>query len=196
MLFCSTTFQFRELQDDIRSGQIDLALTRPCPVWIVRIGEGAGQYLARMLLLITPCLALTAFMAGEFRLGAGRPARHVRKRCCSPGSFCCAPISWLGRPACGSKQAEPVFWIWQKSLFVLGALLWPLTLYPLALARLVWLTPFPAVLAAPAQWAQSTSALGLAAATLHQIVWAAAFIFAAARINRAVLRALQQGGPQ
>lgn len=194
VLFCSTSFHFRELQEDIKSGQIELALTRPCPVWVVRVGDNAGQYVARMLLLMTPCFALTSAMAGDLRLGVGQALGLIVSTLLAGTMLVCSYFM-AGASCLWVKQSEPVFWIWQKCLFVLGALLWPLALYPLALAGFAWLTPFPAVLAAPAQWAQAASAFGLAAATLHQIFWTGMFILAAARVNRAMLGALQKGGP-
>lgn len=195
VLFCSTPFHFKELQEDIKSGQIELALTRPCPVWVVRVGEGAGQYAARMLLLTGPCLGLTALMAGEFRLGALQ-LLGIWASGMLAGIMLLCSYFMVGASCLWTQHSEPVFWVWQKSLFVLGALLWPLALYPAAVARFAWLTPFPAVLVVPAQWAQATSAFGLAAAALHQIFWTIALLLAAARMNRAVLGVLQKGGPQ
>src|SRR5690606_25009617 len=51
--------------------------------------------------------------------------------------------AWLG-------TARPLFFIVQKLMFVLGGLVLPLEAYPRALAAVAWLTPFPAMLYAPA----------------------------------------------
>jgi ABC-2 type transport system permease protein len=195
VLFCSTSFHFRDMQHEIQSGQIDLTMTRPCPLWPLKLGEGVGHSCGRMLILLAPCLALVGYMAGDFRLGLTQIIGLAASALLSAPLLACsffivgASCQWL-------RQAEPMYWIWQKSLFLLGAMLWPLALYPIAISRLTWLTPFPAVLATPAQWGQATSAPMLAAMTLHQIFWVGLFILAAARVDRALLASLQKGGSQ
>ena len=99
----------------------------------------------------------------------------------------------LGASCLWLKQAEPVFWIWQKCLFLLGALLWPLALYPAAVRYFAWMTPFPAIIAAPAQWGLPGGGWGLAAALVHQAFWCVAVVYLTARVGNAVLRAIQDG---
>lgn len=194
VLFCSSTFQVRELQHDIQSGRIDLALTRPCPLWVLRLGEGGGQFVARLLILLAPCLALTSILAGEFRLGPQQLAGQIFSTLLACPLLVSAYFM-IGASSFWIKDAGPVFWIWQKSLFLLGGLLWPLALYPPLLGRLVWLTPFPAVLAAPAQWGQPVGAAALAGACLHQALWGVLFLLAAAWVDRTLMNAMRKGGP-
>jgi ABC-2 type transport system permease protein len=192
VLFCTSTFLFREFQNEIRSGQIDLFLVRPCPVWIVKLGEGCGQYLARLLTLSVPCVALAGFTAGEAGPDAGAILGLLLSAQLSSvllvGSF-----FMVGASCLWVRQSEPIFWIWQKSMFVLGGLLWPLSFYPPALRYFAWLTPFPAMIASPAQWGQTGEAWLLAAGCLDQIFWAVTMLFALSRVDRAVLRAIQRG---
>ena len=195
VLFCSTTFYFRDMQHDIQSGQIDLTMTRPCPLWVLKLGEGVGQFCGRMLFLLAPCLALIGYVAADFRLGLVQIIGLAASALLSSPLLVCSYFM-LGASCLWFRQAEPLFWIWQKSLFLLGAMLWPLALYPVILSRLVWLTPFPAVLATPAQWGQATGATTLAATFLHQILWVGLFILAASRVDRAMLASIQKGGSQ
>ena len=124
---------------------------RPCPLWIVKLGDGTGRFLARFLVLLAPCLTLTGFVAGEAFPGAGRLlGMALSAVLASP--LLVASYFMLGASCLWVKQAEPMFWIWQKSMFLFGGLLWPLALYPPAVQKLAWFTPFPAMLAAPAQW--------------------------------------------
>jgi ABC-type uncharacterized transport system permease subunit len=109
------------------------------------------------------------------------------------GPLLTASYFMLGASCMWLRQAEPAFWIWQKSMFLLGGLLWPLALYPSAVRHLAWLTPFPALLAVSAQWSLPGGGWWLAAGVLHQVFWGAAIVFAMARVNRALMRAIQEG---
>jgi ABC-2 type transport system permease protein len=192
VVFCTSTFQYREFAHEIQSGEIDLLLVRPCPVWIVKLGDGSGRFLARLLVLAVPCLALTGVVAGQaFPGAASLLAALLSALLASP--LLTASFFMAGASCLWVRQAEPVFWIWQKSLFLLGGLLWPLSIYPPAVRLLAWLSPFPAMMATPAQWGLPGGGWWLAAALLHQIFWAAAIVLAMAKVDRAVLRAIQEG---
>ena len=190
VVFSTATFQYREFQHEIRSGEIDLLLVRPCPLWIVKLGDGTGRFLARFMVLSAPCLTLTGLVAGETFPGAGRLLGLALSAGLS-SPLLVASYFMLGASCLWVKQAEPVFWIWQKSMFLFGGLLWPLSLYPPAVQKLAWLTPFPAMLAAPAQWGLPGGGWGLAANSLHQIFWAVMILLVMARVDRALLRSIQ-----
>jgi ABC-2 type transport system permease protein len=192
VVFSTATFQYREFQHEIRSGEIDLLLLRPCPLWIVKLGDGTGRFLARFLVLSAPCLTLTGLVAGATSPGAGRMLGLALSAGLS-SPLLVASYFMLGASCLWVKQAEPVFWIWQKSMFLFGGLLWPLSLYPPAVQKLAWLTPFPAMLAAPAQWGLPGGGWGLAANSLHQIFWAAMILLVVSRVDRALLRSIQRG---
>ena len=192
MIFSTSTFQYREFQEEIRSGAIDLLLVRPCPLWIVKLGDGTGRFVARFLVLLAPCLTLTGFVAGEAFHGAASLLGMVLSAVLA-SPLLTASYFMLGASCLWVRQAEPVFWIWQKSMFLFGGLLWPLALYPPAVRRLAWFTPFPAMLAAPAQWGLPGGGWGLAAAALHQMFWVWMILLAMARVNRALLRSIQGG---
>ena len=192
VLFCTYSFQYREFQQEIRSGEIALLLIRPCPLWVVKLGDAAGRYVAKLLLLAAPCLTLIAFIAGGSGPSAGHVLGLLLSACLSSILFG-ASFFMLGASCLWVRQAEPVFWIWQKCMFLLGALLWPLALYPAAVRYLAWATPFPAIIAAPAQWGLPGQGWGLAAAAVHQVFWCVAIVFLTARVSAAVLRAIQEG---
>jgi ABC-2 type transport system permease protein len=58
----------------------------------------------------------------------------------------------IGLLAFWIEDVTPVFWVWQKLLFVLGGLMLPIGLYPAWMQRLAGLTPFPVILAWPASF--------------------------------------------
>jgi ABC-2 type transport system permease protein len=58
----------------------------------------------------------------------------------------------IGLLAFWITDVSPVFWVWQKLLFVLGGLMLPIGLYPEWMQRVAALTPFPVILAGPASF--------------------------------------------
>ena len=72
--------------------------------------------------------------------------------------------AWLG-------TARPVFFIAQKLMFVLGGLILPLDAYPAVLVKIAWLTPFPAMLYAPASIALDPTWPHVAAMLAVQAFW-------------------------
>jgi ABC-2 type transport system permease protein len=191
--FCCSSVHFREVQNDIQNEQIHLSLLRPCPVWVVRIGEWAGQSVARFLSLIIPSLAVVLLMAGGITPNPARFLGFIASLPLATTILLCSYFM-IGVSCLWMKQSEPTFWIWQKALFFFGALLWPFALYPPLLRQIAWLTPFPAILAAPAQWTLNIGDLPLLKGFAHQVFWTVVFVALVAAVNRAVLRRLQDSG--
>jgi ABC-type uncharacterized transport system permease subunit len=79
-------------------------------------------------------------------------------------------------------------------VFVLGGIVLPLDLYPEALARLAWLTPFPAMLYAPGSVALDPSPAHLAAVLGVQAFWLGASWLAVAAASAAFERRVVQAG--
>ncbi len=193
VLFCGSSSHFRELQNDIQNDAIYMALLRPSPMWVVRLGDWAGQYLGRFLVLSLPSFGLIWCVAG----GATPPAiTFIRMLSALPVAGMILLISYfiVGASSLWLKQAEPLFWIWQKCLFLLGALLWPLVLYPDLLRHLIWLTPFPAVLATPASFLLARENSDLLLTVIHQLVWLLIGLCGVAVLNRALLSRIQREG--
>jgi ABC-2 type transport system permease protein len=65
-------------------------------------------------------------------------------------------------------DVTPVYWVWQKLLFVLGGFMLPLELFPTRIQRVAAFTPFPAMIAGPASFMLNASA-GPAATLLTRL---------------------------
>lgn len=149
LIVLSFSFSFKQIQDDVHSGNLAYFLTRPASyLWsqyfkILGASSAkfftlsfAGFFFAYIftgslpthpfgLLLFYP-LAYFSIMAGLlFQVGIGLT------------SF------WL-------QDASPVYWIWQKFNFVLGGMILPLSIYPLWLQKIANYLPFKSFLFAPA----------------------------------------------
>jgi ABC-2 type transport system permease protein len=179
---------YRDVEADIASGQIAVALQRPVPYGIATlarwgggaachlvvlgaVGAGAAWYLTGtvpLTLAIAPGLALSGFLAVALILLCHLQLGYL--------------AAWLGTSA-------PAFWIWQKSTFVLGGLLIPLTLYPPPWRGIAAMSPFAAMLFGPGSLALDAGA-PLAAVLVGQIVWLALLAAATFVIDRAVVARL------
>jgi ABC-2 type transport system permease protein len=52
----------------------------------------------------------------------------------------------IGLSAFWLQTVDPLFWIWEKMLFMLGGLMLPLTIYPQWIQTVAYATPFPVIL--------------------------------------------------
>lgn len=137
-----------EVSESIRRGDVAYQLGRPVSFVGAVLAEGLGTLAVRgPVLFLTACVTATAFtgwippvgvLVGTFVLG-----------CCAAGLLTALYIGiglvsfWLG-------DIAPVWWVFQKALFVLGGLMMPLVVYPGALQRVAVYTPFPAAVGGPA----------------------------------------------
>jgi ABC-2 type transport system permease protein len=107
-------------------------------------------------------------------------------------------IAWyllLGLTAFWLDDVAPLYWIWQKALFLLGGLMLPLELYPAWIRALGALTPFPSLLSGPASalTTDMTVPSGLALA-VRQAGWSLAVVALAALLFTHVTRRMQIKG--
>lgn len=181
---------FREIEEDIRSGAIEAALSRPLAYGAARIAEEAGGTLLRLAALGLWGAVLAGLATGMVPIaGSAVPA------------LACAMVLgallallfqvvigllavWVGTPA-------PVYWIWQKVIFVVGGLFIPLTLYPAWVADLGVATPFAAILYHPASLVlegRADTVLG------WQLLWLAVAALLVAAVAAAATRRLVREG--
>ncbi len=192
VLFCAS-YYWRETQNDIQSGQIMFHLLRPCPMWILKMGEWSGQYVARALVMLLPTLLIAAYASGKPELALNFLWSLVTVMPLAAAIYLGmnfivgASSLWLG-------YAEPVWWICQKFLFFFGALLFPLALYPEILRDATWLTPFPAVMAASGWWISPAGMPPLLLCVAIQAAWTLATLLAVAGMTRMMSRRILNGG--
>ncbi|MBV9522271.1 MAG: ABC-2 family transporter protein, partial [Alphaproteobacteria bacterium] len=175
---------YREVENDISTGEIASAMLRPLPYGWAVLARWAGATAFHLLILggvgiaaawwltgtiqvepaMAPCLLLAGVLAAAlillFHLQLGYAA------------------AWLG-------SAAPAFWIWQKLGFVFGGLLMPLTLYPQPWGRIAATTPFAAFFFGPGSLALDASFSRVATVIASQLAWLAFLGVASWRIDRA-----------
>lgn len=193
LVFSTPSWYFKELQTDIESGRIHLDLLRPVSPALVRTGFWTGEALARAVVLFLPYLAMITLLSGGFAL---TPLRLLGLFASMPVLVLLLAIGWyfVGASCFWFVQAEPAFWVWQKCVFLLGAMLWPLSFYPGWLQHLAWATPFPAMMAIGARWALGATAKVHILAFAHQFFWLGVFLLLLIAYERKILRHIQKTG--
>lgn len=139
-----------EMQEAIRRGDVACRLGRPVSFVGAAFAEGLG-----LLAVRAPVLGATAFVCA-YAFTAWMPPLHVFLRVVPFGLVAAAVITglylWIGLLAFWLQDVSPVYWVWQKLMFVLGGLMLPLQVYPEFIRRVAAVTPFPSVLGDPASF--------------------------------------------
>jgi ABC-2 type transport system permease protein len=181
-----------DIENEIRRGDVACQLVRPFSYVAAQMATGVGRLLVR-----APVMAVTAWGWAFVFTG-----------------FVPAPIVWLsllpfgvagmllihalyvltGLTAFWLSDVSPLFWIWQKLLFILGGLMLPLALYPEWMQRVAAWTPFPWLLTWPASVVFGTAAIDLRVLAAGLAGWLAVVGLAAELVFRRAARTLQVNG--
>ncbi|HEV3140304.1 MAG TPA: ABC-2 family transporter protein [Vicinamibacterales bacterium] len=139
-----------DVQEAIRRGDIACDLGRPVSYVGATFAQGLGSVASR-----APLLGVTAFLCA-FAFTGWVPQWRGLAAVVVFGSLATALLTLLhiliGLVAFWIGDATPVFWVWQKLLFVFGGLMLPIRLYPSTMQRVAAFTPFPDILAGPASF--------------------------------------------
>jgi ABC-2 type transport system permease protein len=137
-----------EIQDAIRRGDVLYRLGHPVSYVVAEFATGLG-----LLAVRAPLLGLTAFICAFAFTGWMPPVSAlliVVPFGLAASALMTAMHLWIGLLAFWLHEVSPLYWVWQKLVFVLGGLMLPLELYPRFIQGAAVFTPFPAMLAGPA----------------------------------------------
>jgi ABC-2 type transport system permease protein len=181
-----------EIQEAIRRGDIVYQLGRPVSYVGAAFAEGLG-----LLLVRAPLLGATAGVCAFVFTGWTPPPDvilYVVPFGLAAAALLTALYLWIGLLAFWLEDVSPVYWVWQKLLFVLGGLMMPIELYPELIRRLAPFTPFPSILAGPASFVlhRSSAEAGVHARTLS--IWACVTAVAVCWVFRRATSALTING--
>jgi len=184
---------FNDVQEDVRRGDIACALPRPISYLGSMFCQGMG-----MLAVRAPVLGLGLFacaLAFTRVLPEPSDVLWVAAFGLAAMGFIVACYLLLGLAAFWLDDVTPLYWIWQKSLFLLGGLMVPLELYPEWFRELGSFTPFPSLLSGPASALTThvTTPAGIALAT-QLLSWSLGITVAGALLFTHVTRRLQLKG--
>jgi viologen exporter family transport system permease protein len=182
-----------EIQEAIRRGDVVYRLGQPASYVVAEFAAGLG-----LLAMRAPFLGVTAFLCAFAFTGWTPPLTALLV--VVPFGFAASALITalylvIGLLAFWLHDVAPVYWLWQKLMFVLGGLMLPLELYPRFIQRAAMLTPFPALLAAPASSVLGTQLVTPGALAGGLLLWSGVTAFAVAWIfQRAVSTVTINGG--
>ncbi len=183
----------RDVERDVRSGDIAYGLPRPLSYVGWKVAENVGSLVVRLL-----ALGVTGFLTA-WALSGDLPSNPGSLALIVPLGFLAGVVMTVFAVAVGVsafwlQDATPIAWVWQKCLFVLGGLILPLSIYPAWLRRVAAWTPFPWLVNGPGR-----TALGLEPSEAFEIVgflllWGAVGTLLLTVLYRRGLRALDVNG--
>jgi ABC-2 type transport system permease protein len=182
-----------EIEQEVRRGEIAYHLPRPSSYVLSCFARGLGALAVR-----SPLLGTVGF-ACAFAYSGGLPA-EPRGLCYALPLGVVAQIVLLafnltiGLLAFWLQSVSPVYWIWQKSAFVLGGLMLPLELYPALVQRLARFTPFPSILYGPGRFVLGAPSHHAALLALSLSGWLTAALLLASAVYARALRTLAVNG--
>jgi ABC-2 type transport system permease protein len=184
---------YRTVEEQIRSGQIESALLRPLPYAAATLAEWGGATAFYLLVMGIAGMTAAAWLTGTMPLTvAAAPLIAL-----SALVGCAIALLFqlqLGYAAAWLGTSAPLFWIWQKLLFVCGGLLLPLTLYPPTLRALAEYGPFAAILFAPGSLILAPAGISVVDILGRQLAWFAAVALLTVLVDRAATARLRHRG--
>jgi len=171
-----------DIQEAVRRGDVVYRLGHPVSYVAAEYASGLG-----LLAVRAPFLGLTAFVCA-FAFTRWTPPLAALLVVVPFGFAASALITALylgiGLLAFWLQDVAPVYWVWQKLMFVLGGLMLPLELYPAFVQRAALFTPFPSLLAAPASFVLGTHLVTPGALAGRLVGWSLATALGVAWIFR------------
>jgi ABC-2 type transport system permease protein len=181
-----------EIQEAIRRGDVVYRLGRPASYVCAEFAAGLGLVAAR-----APLLGLSAIVCA-FTFTGWTPSLGALVIVVPFGLVACVLITALhlliGLLAFWLQDISPVYWVWQKLMFVLGGLMLPVALYPEFIQRAAAFTPFPTLLAGPASFLLQNGLVTPGALARDLVVWCGATTLAVYWIFRRATSALTVNG--
>ncbi len=182
-----------QIEEDVRDGSYAYLLARPLPYISMRLAEAIGQLAMRGLVLATAGFGLTFLAAGQGP-GGLRPLLVFFPIACAAALVMLLFHGAIGMSAMWLQEASPVFWVWQKLLFILGGLMVPLSIYPEWLRTGAIFLPFYALLYAPARLLLRYDARAAAEAAGLLMIWGVAALALVYWLARRAIRTVVIGG--
>jgi ABC-2 type transport system permease protein len=181
-----------DMEGEIRRGDVAYQLARPFSYLTAVTAQGLGMMAVR-----APVLALTGFACALIVTGRV-PDGWVFAFTVPFGVVAMVLIYGLyvvnGLTAFWLEDVSPLFWVWQKLLFILGGLMLPLSFYPDWMQQLARYTPFASLLAGPASFVMAGSAEGAWRLTQALAFWTVVIVLSARLLFDRAVRTLQLNG--
>lgn len=192
LILCAAPRFHLDIEQDVRLGDVAYQLTRPTSYLGFRLAIAVAELSANLVVLGAIGFAVSCALVGL-------PA-DPRVLIAVVPLILFASLLWLlctamvGLSAFWVQDTAPVYWIFQKSAFVLGGLWVPLQFYPDWLRSLALALPFSAMLYTPARALFGTTIPRLGGDMSILIVWCSLAALLLGFIHARALRALDVHG--
>jgi ABC-2 type transport system permease protein len=167
-----------QIERDVQRGEIATLLPRPMSYLGFRLAESTGELLLRASVMAAGGGVFAWLLAGGLP-GDPRGLLVALPLGIFAGLVVLAMHAAIGLTSVWLTDSAPVYWVWQKSAFILGGLMLPLEVYPEWLRKIAAVTPFAALLNGPGRmtfgW-QPALALEVALQLLFWSIASAAFL--------------------
>ena len=182
-----------DMEEDLRSGRLAYLLPRPISYLRATFCEAAGTLSANLIVLGCVTFLFTWCQVGSLPFCAiGLPVSILFGFLA--GFVAIIFQMLIGLSAFWLQESAPLFWIWEKMLFIFGGLMLPLTIYPEWLQTLAYCTPFPAILGTRSALALDFSLSSVVTLTITLLGWGTCGIFLLLFFYRKALRILNVEG--
>ena len=181
-----------DIENDVRSGDVVYQLLKPINYLWLKIAESVGAFLFRFGILILIAIPFCAYLSGVIPPLSVLCSAYVMAALA--GIVFILFQTTIGLLAFKLQDTTPIFWLWQRSSFLLGGLVIPLDFYPSILKVFAYLTPFASLLFAPARLVLEFSVENLLIAFAGLLFWAIVAILLAERLYVRMLKALKVNG--
>lgn len=181
-----------DLQESIRRGDVVCQLGRPIAFVGAALAEGLGALVLRLMVLAGPAFALAWWFTGV--MPSWRAFVAVIPFALAAAVLLTALHLCIGLLAFWLQDVAPIYWVFQKLMFVLGGLMLPLQVYPDVVQGIASWTPFPSILAGPASFVLSEPAVEASTLAVRLFAWTAVVALALYALSRRAVAALTING--
>ncbi|MGE3166937.1 MAG: hypothetical protein AB7O52_18690, partial [Planctomycetota bacterium] len=183
-----------DIEADVRSGDIAYQLPRPTSYLFARLAGGAGTVVVRLAVLGVLGFGMTYALAGG-AVPAGIQLAQALLVGLGASGLALICVVGIGITALWLQDVSPIYWAWQKSVFVLGGLFVPLTLYPGWLRSVAEWTPCHVLLYGVGSRVLPSPELSTVAVIVRLAAWSALLLLLVVLLyRRAVARLDLNGG--
>src|SRR5262245_21816100 len=183
----------QEVDQDVRTGALAVPLIRPLSYPLYRLWTTLGERLVRFLLNAVVGTAIALLFVGPIPLSLGSLALFV------PALLLAFTLDFLGHFLIGLgafwlEDTSGLMLIYSRVTMILGGMLLPIELFPVAWQPLLRALPFASMVYGPARLFVQPDAAFLADLVLKQAVAIVVFVMAVAFVYRVALRRIHANG--
>ena len=170
MIVLSCPWVHREVEEDLLHGRIMASLLRPLSYIKIVYFQSLGVCFARLGVMASAGIITATILTGQFP-----DALLLVTLLIFFVPFSCAGLTLfllaIGLGAVWMGEAKPLYWVYQKSLFILGGLQIPIVMYPEWFQSIAALLPFKPFLNGIAQGMLGATYLQLTVNLALMVVW-------------------------